>query len=220
MSALSDFAARVDGELRAADGASIAPEQEAAYMAELTSKRQEFERQAERLLVEIVRPRMQIVARKFPNANPARKCEHGHCTWWFGYTERFPASVKIELCVDHDKACENLLLTYELSILPSFAKYERFDRLSLPIAGLDDAAIEVWLEQRLIKFVTTYISLENSDRDQTAALVTDPVCGMRIDRQRAAASAKRSGYDYFFCSTACCAECEADPARYAKMSLI
>jgi YHS domain-containing protein len=47
------------------------------------------------------------------------------------------------------------------------------------------------------------------------AMVTDPVCGMRIDPDDAAATAEFGGKNYYFCSEACGVRFEADPAMYA-----
>jgi Cu2+-exporting ATPase len=47
------------------------------------------------------------------------------------------------------------------------------------------------------------------------AMTTDPVCGMRIDSEDAAASSEHEGETYFFCSAACHARFRADPAAYA-----
>ena len=46
------------------------------------------------------------------------------------------------------------------------------------------------------------------------AMVTDPVCGMRIDPDDAAATAEHEGKTYYFCSEACRDRFEADPASY------
>lgn len=46
-------------------------------------------------------------------------------------------------------------------------------------------------------------------------MVTDPVCGMRIDPDDAAATAEYEGRTYYFCSEACRDRFEADPASYA-----
>jgi YHS domain-containing protein len=47
------------------------------------------------------------------------------------------------------------------------------------------------------------------------AMVTDPVCGMRIDPDDAAATAEHEGKTYYLCSEACRDRFEADPASYA-----
>jgi Cu+-exporting ATPase len=46
------------------------------------------------------------------------------------------------------------------------------------------------------------------------AMTTDPVCGMRIDPEDAAATAEYEGTTYYFCSEACRDAFVADPASY------
>jgi Cu+-exporting ATPase len=46
------------------------------------------------------------------------------------------------------------------------------------------------------------------------AMVTDPVCGMRIDPDDAAATADRDGTTYYFCSQSCHDAFVADPGSY------
>ena len=47
------------------------------------------------------------------------------------------------------------------------------------------------------------------------AMVTDPVCGMRIDSDDAAATTEYEGTTYYFCSQACHDVFVADPFSYA-----
>jgi YHS domain-containing protein len=51
------------------------------------------------------------------------------------------------------------------------------------------------------------------------AAVEDPVCGMRIDEQRAAAAGRmveHGGEKYYFCADSCRQAFEQNPARYLK----
>jgi P-type Cu2+ transporter len=50
------------------------------------------------------------------------------------------------------------------------------------------------------------------------AMTTDPVCGMRIETEDAAASTEHEGEIYFFCSHACQDAFTANPAAYATES--
>ena len=50
------------------------------------------------------------------------------------------------------------------------------------------------------------------------AMTTDPVCGMRIDTEDAAASTEYEGETYFFCSQTCHDAFTADPASYVTAS--
>ncbi len=47
------------------------------------------------------------------------------------------------------------------------------------------------------------------------AMVTDPVCGMKIDTEDAAATVDYEGKTYYFCSQVCRDTFVADPASFA-----
>ena len=59
--------------------------------------------------------------------------------------------------------------------------------------------------------------LDKLRANQPAApsLVTDPVCGMRIDPARAAGTSEYQGKTVHFCATSCKTRFDADPAKYA-----
>ena len=44
----------------------------------------------------------------------------------------------------------------------------------------------------------------------------DPVCGMKVDPAKAAATAEFEGKDYFFCGKGCAAKFHADPVKYLQ----
>jgi Cu+-exporting ATPase len=46
------------------------------------------------------------------------------------------------------------------------------------------------------------------------AMTTDPVCGMRVDPDDAAATAEYEGETYYFCSEVCRDAFLADPAAF------
>jgi P-type Cu+ transporter len=46
--------------------------------------------------------------------------------------------------------------------------------------------------------------------------VTDPVCGMEIDAEKAAAKVEYQGKTYYFCMEGCRDKFQADPAKYAS----
>jgi Cu+-exporting ATPase len=46
------------------------------------------------------------------------------------------------------------------------------------------------------------------------AQVTDPVCGMTVDSDKAAASSRYAGDEFFFCSMECKREFDENPSRY------
>jgi Cu+-exporting ATPase len=54
-----------------------------------------------------------------------------------------------------------------------------------------------------------------SRKGNAIAMVTDSVCGMRIDTDDAAATAEYEGNTYYFCSQACHDAFVGDPVSYA-----
>jgi len=45
---------------------------------------------------------------------------------------------------------------------------------------------------------------------------TDVVCGMKVDPANAPAKSQYNGQTYYFCSTECKKQFDADPQRYTK----
>jgi ubiquinone/menaquinone biosynthesis C-methylase UbiE/YHS domain-containing protein len=48
--------------------------------------------------------------------------------------------------------------------------------------------------------------------------VTDPVCGMSFDPEKAVATVEHAGQTYYFCTEACRKQFEAEPGKYIKAS--
>ena len=46
--------------------------------------------------------------------------------------------------------------------------------------------------------------------------VTDPVCGMQIDSEKAAGKSEYQGQTYYFCSEDCKKSFDANPKQYVK----
>lgn len=45
---------------------------------------------------------------------------------------------------------------------------------------------------------------------------TDPVCGMKVDDQKAAGQSTYEGKTYYFCAEGCKTAFDADPPQYAS----
>lgn len=102
-------------------------------------------------------------------------------------------------------------------ITPSFTRYDQFDRLEQPLDGVDFEAVTQWVEDRLSAALHAYLHVEETDRSQEQALATDPVCHMRVVKDRAAGYHDYRGRRYYFCATSCRDEFAADPQRYVKL---
>jgi len=56
----------------------------------------------------------------------------------------------------------------------------------------------------------------HSGHGAAAPTTTDPVCGMKVDPQKAAGSHAHGGKTYYFCSAHCVAKFKADPEKYLQ----
>jgi YHS domain-containing protein len=187
----------------------------ARLMREYEEQHHRFTTLADRLMEAVVRPRLQTVAKHFDNARILEDDPAGrhHCVCQFLHTERFPASVKLELAVSRDGDFENLLVLYDLEIIPVFFAFERRDQLTLPLAAVSEARIAAWVEEKMVHFVDTYLRLANAPRYQEGNMAIDPVCGMHVNKAHAARMEYR-GATYYFCIPDCQRQFAGDPERF------
>ena len=218
MSNLNEFAKRVQDNLSAANRQPHWELAEAQrYMAAVGLRRERFNELAIRLAEAVIRPRFEVVASYFPNVNRVRNEPVGCCSYWFGYCQRFPASAKVAIAVQHDVRFENLVVCYEASMLPVFIKLDERDKMTLLLSEASDDVIANWIEKRLLEFLDAYLRIDCGDALLAVATVIDPVCGMRISRSAAAASDTHLGHPYFFCSLECQERFSAAPREFVDV---
>ena len=193
------------------------PEEAERCMAEVGVRRERFEHIAERLNKMVVQPRLETLASYFNNASLTDNEPSGHCSCWFGYCERFPASTKVTFGVEHDVRYQNVVVGYQAAMMPVFIKFNEQDKLTLPLYEVNDAAVSDWVEERLLEFLDAYLRIDRGRDDFYDEAATDPVCGMRISRSSAAASAAHLGHPYYFCSTDCQVKFSQNPTAYVQV---
>ena len=69
-------------------------------------------------------------------------------------------------------------------------------------------------DQRIKDIADRVLWLEDGQFKEMVTMATDPVCGMTVERERAAATLERGSETYYFCSKGCRAEFEAEPKRF------
>ena len=133
----------------------------------------------------------------------------------FEPTDRFPARVRLLICVSQDDRT-GFSLTYDLEIIPLLFTYEKTDSYPIDAARPDEAALRDRLASWLLRFTETYLQLEIDPRYQEWRLHTDPVCGMRISGGTTAGTLERGKRRYYFCSEVCRQKFVAEPAFYVS----
>jgi YHS domain-containing protein len=189
-------------------------------MREWEERHQRYTALADHIVADIIRPRMEKLAGKFDNADLLCGDATGRhqCISAFKHTPRYPATAKLELAVSRDGSAENVYLLYNLSILPVFFAFEGQDQISMPLDRVDESKVVEWFDQKIMSFLDAYLQLATVDQYQTENEVTDPVCGMSINKVFAAAQADYQGRSFFFCVPECRAKFVADPDRYVGVN--
>lgn len=164
----------------------------------------------------VIRPRVERLAQHFENAAvlDAAQAGVGRCVCRLEHTERFPATVTLELFVCSDDQMSNALVCYKLDIRPVFIQFEGRDQLAVSLDAVDDARIALWIDQKLITFVDTYLRLLEVEQYQGENVVVDPVCGMRINKNTAAGAVEHRGHKFYFCINECREKFLKEPERW------
>jgi YHS domain-containing protein len=184
-------------------------------MRDMEERHQRYTVTADRLMEEVIRPRMERVKSYFDNATAPDDHNRRHtCFVRFAHCPRFPATVNLELGVAGGREAAALVVEYKLEILPVFLPFEGQDQLELPLAGVNEEQVASWVEDKLVNFVATYLRLETAKEYQAENRQTDPVCGMSVNQAHALATMEYRGKTYYFCLEECRRKFAEHPERY------
>jgi YHS domain-containing protein len=110
------------------------------------------------------------------------------------------ARVQLRLAATHDTEVRNLVLVYDLEILPLYVKFNPHSELQIPLEKADRATVENWLDDRLIEFAETYVTIHFNDQYHQDHMVTDPVANVRFPKSYVHSSLEKEGKTYYFIS--------------------
>jgi YHS domain-containing protein len=173
-------------------------------MKELLGKREQFAAVAGRIMDSVIHPRLEELKKHFDNA--AISDWHGdsdfHSECKFTHTPRFPATVSFDICLLLVENSTGLKVRYDLEIRPALMEYKQDEEKDFPLDGSDEA-IGLWVEEKIVGFIDTYLRLETNPFYQKENFVMDPVCGMQISAIAATLKIELTGQSYYFCSEVC-----------------
>jgi YHS domain-containing protein len=150
---------------------------------------------APRLPLEEVRPTIYRGGRRYQGSVAARV-----------HSDLAQIKVRITLASDSDVA--NLMLDYDLDVLPVYIKFAPHERLVQPVEAIDTAAIAGWLDDRLVELAHVYLEIGLDEAYQKDHLVSDPVANVRFPRHYARMQLQFEGKTYYFISDETCWEFE------------
>lgn len=110
------------------------------------------------------------------------------------------AEIVLRITATTDFEVRNLVLDYNLHILPILMKFESHASIEFPLESVDPVAVGNWIDDRIVDFVKTYLSLHQNEFYLKDHMVMDPVSCNRFPKYAAAATIDWQGQKFYFVS--------------------
>lgn len=192
------LASRIDAEFTNLD-AKIKKEQ-----ADQIQAHKEREQRLEQLnqlfdqMRDLWKPRLEVLTSKFgdrvkvtPRLTPSTR----EATFEF---QSKLAQVTLRFSATTDRDVKQFILNYDLRIIPILMQFETHADLAFPIDRVDRDAVARWMDDRIVGFVRTYLSLHENEFYLGPIMVEDPVAHVRFPNFASGATLVHQGKTYYF----------------------
>ena len=126
------------------------------------------------------------------------------------------ARIRLRLSASTDRDVRKLILDYDLEIIPMFMQFDSHQQAEWPLDAIDRKAIANWVDDRIVGFVKTYLSLHENEYYLREHMVEDPIAGVRFPKFAAGTSLEWEGKKYYFIGDETRREFEAKHGIAAK----
>jgi YHS domain-containing protein len=198
MSDVSVLLERIDAEFSALEGKiKRAQDERLQEHQERQNRLTTFKRELDSL-PEVWGPRLDALMERFgDHAKVAPRLESTSRAVTMDFeTELARIRLRLSATTDHD--VRNLILSYDLEILPALMQFDSHQQAQWPIDAIDRTAVGDWVDDRIVSFVKTYLSLHENEYYLKEHMVRDPVAGVRFPKYAAAATVDVGGKTYYF----------------------
>jgi YHS domain-containing protein len=149
-------------------------------------------------LADVWKPRLEVLQKKFgervqvtPRMQPSTR------EALFEFQSNL-AKIRLRFSATTDRDVKNVILNYDLDILPVLMQFDAHSEFAFPIDAPNREAIGSWVDDRIISFVHTYLSLHQNDYYLKDEMVEDPVAKVRFPKFAAGAKLEWQGQTYYF----------------------
>jgi YHS domain-containing protein len=215
MSDVSSLVSRIDAEFTALDAKLKRAQAEQVHEQQERQKRLEAFARLVDDLRDVWRPRLDALAAKFgdrakvqPRITPSSR----EATYEF---QSDLARIRLKFSAWADRDVRNLTFASDLEIVPNLMKYDAHSEKEFPLDAVDREALGRWMDDRIVSFVRTYLSLHENDYYLKDHMVEDPVSHVRFPKFAAAATLDHQGRKYYFAS----AETQREFAKQAGVAV-
>jgi YHS domain-containing protein len=200
MPSVDQLLSRIDAAFKASDDKLQAFQTQ--KVEELHGRQQRLE-QFEKLLEQLQgvwKPRLETLAKRFgekikvsPTVTPERRSA------LFAVQSEL-ARIELRLSVFTDVDVRKAVFDYDLEILPILMKFDSHSQIEFPLDAVDQDKLAQWIDDRIVSFVNTYLSLHENVYYLKGHMVEDPVAKMQFPKYAAGATAEVGGKTVYFIS--------------------
>jgi len=195
---VKDLMQRIDTELTAAkEKVEKARTQHVQTFQEREKRLEKFEKVTEGLR-EVWKPRLEALAKKFgdqvnvtPTVEPTRREAN------FAFQSEL-AHIHLRFSVAPSTDATKVVFCYDLKVMPILMQFESHAELEQPLEAIDREIVTRWMDDRIVAFVRTYLSLHENEYYLKDHMVEDPVAHVRFPKYAAGATLELGGQKYYF----------------------
>jgi hypothetical protein len=108
------------------------------------------------------------------------------------------ARITLRFMFSHDPEVRNINLEYRLDVVPILMKIDNHSILELKLENFDQDVAALWLEDRMVSFIRTFVELNGNQYYLKDHMVEDVIAHVRMPRSVATESVDWDGHKYYF----------------------
>src|SRR5215831_16296573 len=140
-----------------------------------------FEKELE-TLPEVTKPRLEALVKRFGDrAKVSPRIDSTSRAVTMDFQSEL-ARIKLKFSAATDQEVRKLILLYDLEILPTLMQFDSHQQAEWPLDAIDRKAVGQWVDDRIVSFVKTYLSLHENQYYLKEHLVQDPIAGVRFPK--------------------------------------
>ena len=108
------------------------------------------------------------------------------------------ARINLRFTFSHDPDVRTIILEYHLEVVPILMKIDNHSTLELQLENFDDEVAALWLEDRMVSFIRTFVELNGNQYYLKDHMVEDTIAQVRMPRSIATETVEWDGHKYYF----------------------
>lgn len=108
------------------------------------------------------------------------------------------ARIRLKFSAYADRDVKNIHLTSDLDIVPVLTQFDAHSEMMVPLDAPNKEAIAKWVEDRIVSFVHSYLSIHENNFYLKEHLVEDPITKVQFPKFAAGATLEWKGSTYYF----------------------